>query len=55
MHAIAGTGSIKNVNGTKRAVAIVAVRPGIEPTNNPNSAARNMTPRTDGSSTSANA
>ena len=49
MQAIAGTGSIKKVNGTNSAVAIVAVSPGIEPTNRPNNAASNMTPRTAGS------
>ena len=31
----AGTGSMKNVTGTSRATAMVAVRPGIDPTNRP--------------------
>jgi hypothetical protein len=31
----AGTGSIKKVKGINRAVAIVAVRPGIAPTKRP--------------------
>ena len=35
--ASAGTGSMKNVTGTRRATAMVAVRPGIAPTNSPNS------------------
>jgi hypothetical protein len=35
MAAKAGTGSIKNVTGTSRAVAMVAVSPGIDPTNSP--------------------
>jgi hypothetical protein len=33
--ASAGTGSMKKVTGTKRAVAIEAVRPGIAPTKRP--------------------
>ena len=37
MAAIAGIGAMKNVTGTSSAVAIVAVRPGIAPTNRPNS------------------
>jgi hypothetical protein len=35
-------GSIKYVNGIRRAVAIVAVRPGMDPTKTPNNAARNI-------------
>ena len=34
----AGTGCMKNVTGTSSAVAMVAVRPGIAPTNMPNAA-----------------
>ncbi len=44
--AIAGTGSMKKVTGTSSAVAMVAVRPGIEPTNRPNRAAASMTANT---------
>jgi hypothetical protein len=33
--AIAGSGSRKNANGTRRAVASVAVRPGMAPMNRP--------------------
>ena len=39
---IAGTGSMKNVMGTSSATAMVAVRPGIEPTNSPKQAAMKM-------------
>ena len=35
MAATAGTGGMKKVTGTSSAVAIVAVRPGIAPTNRP--------------------
>jgi hypothetical protein len=42
----AGTGAMKNVTGTRRAVAIVAVRPGIAPTNMPNTAEPMMTAST---------
>ncbi len=35
MAAIAGMGAMKNVTGTSKAVAMVAVRPGTEPTNKP--------------------
>jgi hypothetical protein len=42
----AGTGSMKNVIGTSRAVAIVAVRPGIAPTNMPNTAESRITQMT---------
>ena len=35
MQAIAGTGAMKNVTGTSRAVAMVAVSPGTAPTNRP--------------------
>ena len=35
--ATAGIGGMKNVTGTSRAVAIVAVRPGTAPTKRPNS------------------
>ena len=34
-HATAGTGGMKKVIGTSNAVAIVAVRPGMQPTNRP--------------------
>ena len=46
MAAIAGTGGMKNVTGTSSAVAMVAVRPGIAPTNRPNIAEAKMTPST---------
>ena len=46
MAAIAGTGSMKKVIGTRSAVAIVAVRPGIAPTNMPKQAEPKMTART---------
>jgi hypothetical protein len=46
MHATAGSGGMKNVTGTSSAVAIVALRPGIDPTNRPNSEAARITPRT---------
>ena len=36
--AIAGTGAMKKVTGISSAVAMVAVRPGIAPTNIPNTA-----------------
>ena len=45
----AGTGSMKNVIGTSSAVAIVAVSPGIAPTNMPKAAEAMMTQRTLGS------
>ena len=35
MAATAGTGGMKKVTGTSRAVAMVAVRPGMAPTNRP--------------------
>ena len=53
--AIAGTGGMKKVTGTRSAVAIVAVRPGTAPTNSPKSAEATMTQRTYGSKTSAKA
>src|SRR5215470_1139598 len=53
--AIAGTGAMKNVTGTRSAVAIVAVSPGTAPTNRPNSAETNITATVYGSNTSANA
>ena len=37
--ASAGTGGMKKVTGTSSAIAIAAVRPGIAPTNRPNSEA----------------
>jgi hypothetical protein len=37
---------MKNVIGTSSAVAIVAVSPGIAPTNSPNTAEINMTSKT---------
>ena len=42
----AGTGSMKNVTGTSSAVAIVAVSPGIAPTNMPKAAEAVMTQST---------
>src|SRR5690349_19417802 len=53
--AIAGTGGMKNVTGTRSAVAIVAVSPGTAPTNRPNSAEAKITHSTYGSNTSAKA
>jgi hypothetical protein len=53
--AIAGTGGMKNVTGTRSAVAIVAVNPGTAPTNRPNIAEPRMTHSTYGSSTSISA
>src|ERR1700752_3038375 len=55
MAAIAGTGGMKKVIGTSSAVAIVAVRPGTQPTNRPNRAEHRITVSTYGSNTSANA
>src|SRR5687767_8573614 len=52
LEAIAGTGSMKNVTGTRSAVAMVAVRPGTAPTNKPNAAEARITHSTYGSSTS---
>ena len=46
MAAMAGTGSMKKVIGTSSAVAMVAVRPGIAPTNMPKQADPRMTSRT---------
>ena len=46
MAAIAGTGSMKKVTGTSSAVAMVAVRPGIAPTNMPKAAEPKMTSST---------
>src|SRR5438067_12184439 len=53
--AIAGIGGMKNVTGTRSAVAIVAVRPGTAPTNRPNSDAPSITTMVYGSNTIANA
>jgi hypothetical protein len=39
----AGTGSMKKVTGTRRAVAMVAVKPGMEPTKRPYMADMRMT------------
>src|SRR5687768_6378911 len=55
MEAIAGTGSMKNVTGTRSAVAMVAVRPGTAPTKSPNAAEARITHSTYGSNTSASA
>ena len=44
--ATAGIGAMKKVTGTSSAVAIVAVSPGIAPTNRPYIADRTMTSRT---------
>ncbi|MEY4443536.1 MAG: hypothetical protein RL442_2536 [Pseudomonadota bacterium] len=46
MAATAGTGGMKKVMGTKSAVAMVAVSPGIHPTNKPNRAEQKMTSST---------
>ena len=43
IEAIAGTGGMKNVTGTRSAVAMVAVRPGTAPTNRPNIAEPKIT------------
>src|SRR5262245_45466636 len=48
----AGTGGMKNVTGTRSAVAMVAVRPGIAPTKMPNADEVRITHRTNGSKTS---
>ena len=40
------TGGMKKVIGTSSAVAMVAVRPGIQPTNKPNSAEQKITKST---------
>ena len=53
--AIAGTGSMKKVTGTRSAVAMVAVSPGTAPTKRPNTAEPRITPSTYGSSTSFSA
>src|SRR5689334_14385013 len=53
--AIAGIGGMKNVTGTRSAVAIVAVRPGTAPTKSPNSDAAIITHRLYGSKTSCSA
>src|ERR1051326_3863234 len=55
IEAIAGTGGMKKVTGTRSAVAIVAVRPGTAPTNRPNIAEPRITHSTYGSSTCASA
>jgi hypothetical protein len=41
----AGTGSMKKVTGTRSAVAMVAVRPGMAPTNSPKQPAASMIQR----------
>lgn len=55
MDAIAGTGSMKKVTGTSRAVAMVADRPGMAPTNIPKQAEPRMTASTCGWKTSSRA
>src|SRR5258706_1131344 len=55
IEAIAGTGGMKNVTGTRSAVAMVAVSPGRAPTKGPKSAEAKMTQSTYGSNTSPNA
>src|SRR5213075_781881 len=55
IEAIAGTGGMKNVTGTRSAVAMVAVSPGTAPTKSPKMAEARITHRTYGSNTSANA
>ena len=49
--AMAGIGAMKNVTGTRSAVAIVAVSPGMAPTKRPNSDAPSITTMLYGSST----
>jgi hypothetical protein len=53
--AMAGIGGMKKVAGTSSAVAIVAVSPGMAPTNRPKSAEPATTQRTWGSKTRLNA
>src|SRR5918912_469846 len=53
--AIAGTGAMKKVTGTRSAVAIVAVSPGTAPTKSPKAAEARITHSTYGSKTSAKA
>src|SRR5262245_11800932 len=53
--AMAGTGGMKNVTGTRSAVAMVAVRPGIAPPNRPKMAETRMTTSVYGSKTRAKA
>src|SRR5437764_5343240 len=53
--AIAGTGGMKKVTGTRSAVAIVAVSPGTATTKSPNTAEAKITHSTYGSNTSQNA
>src|SRR4249919_1258732 len=55
MAAMAGIGAMKKVTGTRSAVAIVAVRPGIAPTKRPKSDAASITTMLYGSSTIVNA
>src|SRR5687767_2736814 len=55
MEAIAGTGSMKKVTGTRSAVAMVAVSPGTAPTKRPKAAEAKITHSTYGSSTSRSA
>src|SRR5918992_3060110 len=55
IEAIAGTGSMKKVTGTRSAVAIVAVSPGTAPTKSPNAAEPRITQSTYGSKTSRSA
>ena len=46
MAATAGTGGMKKVMGTNKAVAMVAVSPGIQPTKRPNKAEQKITSNT---------
>src|SRR5438045_2344493 len=55
MAAMAGIGAMKNVTGTRSAVAIVAVSPGTAPTNRPKTDAASITKMLYGSKTSAKA
>ena len=55
MAAMAGTGGMKKVMGTNKAVAMVAVNPGMQPTNKPNNAEHKMTSSTYGSNTNQKA
>ena len=52
---MAGTGGMKKVMGTNKAVAMVALKPGMQPTKSPNMAEKKMTSNTYGSKTSQKA
>src|SRR3954470_17096575 len=55
IEAMAGTGGMKKVTGTRSAVAMVAVSPGTAPTKRPNIAEPRITHSTYGSNTCASA